>query len=441
MFSRIFTVVLALALVLTGFWGYREHQEKQALLIKAENQYQRAFHDLSDHMNQLQDELGKSLAVNTKKQLTPNLTEAWRIAAEARSDVGELPLSLMPFDSTMSFLNDIGNFSYRVAVFGEQKKGLTDQEWKTLQQLYNRSKGLEQQLTELQSTVISQNLRWMDAETALASTDKKIDNQIVDGFKAVEKSVKHSPQMSFGPTLAGLKNRNNVDENKLTGANVTPEQGAKIAAQWLNQPDARGIIVQRNGKGNLFPSYSVTAKMPNGNNVYMTMSVKGGHITWVENPRAVKAEKIDLDQGANNALAFLKKHGMTGDEVVNIDTYDNVGVYDIVPVQNGVRIYPEKVTVQVALDNGEVVGLNSRDYHFNHANRSSRTLGTPKLTEAAARQFVSPHVKIQETHRAVVMNELKREELVYEFIGTMDQDTYKIYINATSGDEAGVEKL
>ncbi|MGZ4123395.1 MAG: germination protein YpeB, partial [Tumebacillaceae bacterium] len=72
MFSRITSFILVIGLVISGFWGYREHREKQALLLKAENQYQRAFHDLSDRMNALQDSLGKSLVVNSQKQLSGN---------------------------------------------------------------------------------------------------------------------------------------------------------------------------------------------------------------------------------------------------------------------------------------------------------------------------------------------------------------------------------
>jgi spore germination protein len=438
--NKILTAVLAIALVVSGFWGYREHKEKQALLIKAETQYQRAFHDLSDHMNLLQDELGKSLAVNTKLQLTNSLTESWRLAAEARSDVGELPLTLMPFNNTMGFLNDLGNFSYKVAVRKENKQALSDSEWKTLRELYNRSKGLENQLGTLQTAVITKNLRWMDAETALAQTDKKTDNQIVDGFKAMETSVKNQKPISFGPTINAMQTRNKTDERKLTGSNVNARQAAQIAAQWLGLPNTNGVIVQRNGKGDqyTYPSYSVTATNPAKQKIYMTMTVKGGHVTNYMNNRDVPSESIDLSQGVGYAQKYLKERKIDATELIKTDTYDNVGVYEFVSTQNGIRLYPDKVVVKVALDNGEVVGLNAQDYEFHHV---PRTIPQAKLTEAQARKFVSPHVKVEETHMAIVPNDLKQDELVYEFLGTMDNDTYKVYISAIDGDEVGVEKL
>jgi spore germination protein len=438
MFSRITSVVLALALVVAGFWGYREHKEKQALLLKAENQYQRAFHDLSNRMNQLQDQLGKSLAVNSRKQLTPSLTEVWKLAAEAHTDVGQLPLSLMPFNNTMEFINDVGNFSYRVAVDKDGKQGLTDQEFKTLSELYKRSKTLENQLADLQSAVIKNNLRWMDAELALTQTEKKTDNQIVDGFRSMEKSVKNSRPLNFGPTMQSMRSRSQMNVKRLSGNPVTEQQAAQIAARWMGRASTEGIMVKKNGKGAPYPSYTATVQQNDGRAAIFTITVKGGHVTNMLNDRDVADEKLDLTQAQQRALAYLKAQGIEAQEVVNIDTHDNIGVYDIVPLQNGIRLYPDKITVQVALDNGEILGVNSSEYAFNHR---PRTLAEPKLTEQQARTYVSPRVKIEESNLAVAHNMQNEEVLAYEFVGTMDQDTYKIYISALNGDEVGVEKL
>jgi spore germination protein len=438
MFSRITSFVLMLALVVAGFWGYREHKEKQALLIKAENQYQRAFHDLSDHMNRLQDELGKSLVINSKQQRATALTETWRLAAESRNDIGQLPLSLMPFNKTMEFITDVGNFSYRVAVRDDDKQKLSDQEWNTLQQLYNRSKGMEKQMTTVQSAVLSRNLRWMDAELALAQTDKKSDNQIVDGFRSMEKSMRAQKTLSFGPTLDNLKTRQKPDVAHLQGKEINEAQAAQKVQQWLGLPNTQGITAVRNGKGNLFPSFTVTVAGPNGVQQFFTLTTKGGYVTQFQNPRDVKGQSIDLDQGSQYAMNYLKQHGIAGNEVVQTSSYDNVGVYDLVPNENGVRIYPDKVTVEIALDNGQVRTLNAQDYVFHHR---TRQLPQAKVTQAQASKLVSPKVSVQETRLAVIMNDLKQEVLAWEFVGTMDQDTYKIYISAIDGKEIGVEKL
>ena len=89
-------LLLTVAVIGTAYWGYQEHQDKNSILIKAENNYQRAFHNLNNTIDNLEDELGKALAVQSRDMLAPCLANIWRLAYAAQSD-GQLPLTLTPF--------------------------------------------------------------------------------------------------------------------------------------------------------------------------------------------------------------------------------------------------------------------------------------------------------------------------------------------------------
>src|SRR5699024_7330303 len=132
--------ILTILLIGFGVWGYKEHQEKQALLIQAENNYQRAFHNLTYQMDVLNEKIGSSLAMNSQKSLSPTLADVWRITSEARGELGQLPLSIMPFNKTEEFLATIGNFTYRTAVRNLDNQPLSDDEYTFLNQLYEKSK-------------------------------------------------------------------------------------------------------------------------------------------------------------------------------------------------------------------------------------------------------------------------------------------------------------
>src|SRR6478752_5601336 len=129
MFRGILITVLSLAVVGTTLWGYQEHREKNAVLINAENNYQRTFHELTYQMDLLHDKIGTTLAMNSRESLSPTLAEVWRITSEAHNDVGQLPLTLLPFNKTEEFLAQIGEFSYRTAVRDLSKSPLTDKEY------------------------------------------------------------------------------------------------------------------------------------------------------------------------------------------------------------------------------------------------------------------------------------------------------------------------
>ena len=48
----------------------------------------------------LNDKIGSALAMNSNQRISPQLVEIWRVTSEALSDVGQLPLGLLPFNKT-----------------------------------------------------------------------------------------------------------------------------------------------------------------------------------------------------------------------------------------------------------------------------------------------------------------------------------------------------
>src|SRR5690625_7815398 len=98
--------VLTIGVIGTGIWGYQDREEKNAVLIQSENTYLRAFHELSYHVDLLHDKIGSSLAVSSNERLSPQLVEIWRLTSEALANVGQLPLSLLPFNKTEAFLSN-----------------------------------------------------------------------------------------------------------------------------------------------------------------------------------------------------------------------------------------------------------------------------------------------------------------------------------------------
>ncbi len=211
MLRGIIIVLLTIGVVGTGYWGYKEHQEKNAVLIRAENSYQRAFHDLAYEVDLLHDKIGTTLAMNSRASLSPALADVWRLTSEARSDVGQLPLTLMPFNKTEEFLANIGDFSYRAAIRDLEKEPLNDQEYKTLQTLYSNAGNIQDELRKVQHLVLKNNLRWMDVEMALASNRDPADNTIIDGLKTVEKNVTSYSSTNFGPTFTSAQKIKKVD--------------------------------------------------------------------------------------------------------------------------------------------------------------------------------------------------------------------------------------
>ena len=439
MIRNIIIIVLALTVVGSGFWGYQEHKEKNAVLLHAENNYQRAFHDLNFQIDLLHDKIGSTLAMNSRKSLSPALTDVWRITSEAQNDVGQLPLTLLPFNKTEEFLSNIGDFSYRTAVRDLEKEPLNDKEYTNLESLYKQAGEIQDELRKVQYTAIKNNLRWMDVEMALASNDENTDNTMIDGFKTVEKKVSgYSEANGQNPTMLSTNKKDDIYKN-VEGKMISKKEAIAEAKKYAKFSNDVEVKVEENGKGSDYGFYSISLLEKKSNvEVNMDITKKGGYPIWYLNNRDVKEKKIDLNQGYTKAVRFLKDHQFDSLELFESSQYDQIGLYSFVTVVDGVRVYPDAVKVKIALDDGSVIGFSADEYLQAH---KLRKIQDAKISQKEAKAEINPKVDIMEQRKAVIINDIGEEVLCYEFLGVINNDTYRIFINADNGQEEKVEKL
>ncbi|KQL41074.1 sporulation protein [Bacillus sp. FJAT-25509] len=430
--------VLAIGIIGTSYWGYTEHKAKNEINIQAENNYQRAFHELTYEIDLLHDKIGDTLAMKSKSSLSPALVEVWGLTSQARSNVGQLPLRLLPVNKTEEFLTNIGDFSYRTAVRDLDKEPLTQNEYATLQKLYDNSADIQGEIRKVQHMVFENKLRWMDVELAYAKDQNPKNNVIIDGFKTVERNVMTYSDANADPSLTNYKvNRTNLSNVK--GEKITTEQAKDIAKKFLELNSTAQIKVDLTGEKLADRYYSLEIREPKTNSeIYMDITEKGGYPVWVIDRRDIKGQKIDLNQASINGLKFLERNKFSNMELTESSQYDTIGVFTYVTKQDGVRIYPESVTMKIALDDGSIIGFSSKNYL---AAYTKRTIPKPKISVEEARNNINSNLKIMEERQAIILNKLNQEVLCYEFVGTRGNDTYQIFVNADTGVEEQIKKL
>lgn len=427
--------VLTVAVAGTAYWGYQEHQEKNAILINAENNYQRSFHELAYDIDLLHDKIGTTLAMNSRDSISPGLADVWRITSEAHNEVGHLPLTLLPFNKTEEFLSKIGDFSYKTAVRDLEKEPLTEKEYKTLQSLYKQSAEIQDELRNVQHMVLQNNLRWMDVELALANGQEPSDNTIIDGFKTVEKKVEGYSETGFAQMTETETKVN--DYSHLKGKELTKKQALKKAEEFITIKNKKDVLITESGEGSDYGFYSITVR--NGNNqANLDITKKGGHPLYLIQSRDIKKQKLSLNDGMNKAAQFLKEHGFQNMTVFESAQYDHTGVFLFVAEEDGVKIYPDSIRIKVALDDGTILAFSAEDYLSFHRKRD---IPEPKMSLEEARGKINTNLKVMEDNLAIIINDVDEEVLCYEFIGTINNDTYRIYINAENGAEEKIEKL
>ncbi|MGM9927707.1 MAG: germination protein YpeB [Bacillus sp. (in: firmicutes)] len=435
----IIIAVLSVALIGTAYWGYQEHQAKNQLAIAAENNYQKSFHNLSYQMDLLNDKIGTTLAMNTRKSLSPALTDVWRITSEAQNEVGSLPLSFVPINKTEEFLSKIGDFTYQTAIRDLEKEPLTEEEYKTLQRLYEQSGEIQKDLRGIQTVVMNKNLKWSDVELALASGEEAADNSILDGLQTVEKKVTgYSEANQFGPTHVSHETSDQKYRH-IEGKEISEQEALEIAKKFVSYEDTADMKVVENGTDTDFSFYTVTiADRKSDNFASLDLTKKVGYPIMFMNNREIGEAKITLNEAAQKAQEFLQKQHYDNMELFESAQYDSVGLFDFVAVENNIRVYTDSIKVKVALDTGSIVGYSAEDYlQYN----KERTYDEPKLTLEQAKEKINPKVKIMENRLGIIENSIGDEVLCYEFVGVLNNETYRIFINGDNGEEELVEKL
>ena len=200
----------------------------------------------------------------------------------------------------------------------------------------------------------------------------------------------------------------------------------------------KSVKVTENKDGSNYDFYHVSMNVRDGENVDVDLTKKGGYPIYIINDRAVGKAKISLNDGFKKAESYLKKMGYKNIGLFESTQYQNVGVYTFVTELNTVPVYEEAIKIKVGLDDGTIVGLVAEDYLQNH---KDRTIGKPKISEEEARKSINPKVKIMDQKLSMLTNDLYEDVLCYEFMGTIGNDTYRIYINAENGKEEKVEKM
>ena len=98
-------------------------------------------------------------------------------------------------------------------------------------------------------------------------------------------------------------------------------------------------------------------------------------------------------------------------------------------------VYPDLIKVKVALDNGEIVGFESKGYLMSHRQRD---IPKPAISMEEALQKVARKENIISSGLAIIPTNYGSELFCYEFKGRLDDQDFLVYINAMTGEEEDI---
>ena len=419
--------VICVLLIIVAILGVILYQKQKEYRQASENSYNMAFFELVDYVQNVENYLAKSLISSTPEHGAETLTHLWRESNLAQSYLSRLPIESQELSNTEKFLNQVSDYSYSLSRKNIYNEKLTDDDFDNLKELHTYSVELENTLNQLSEDLNSGRFSWGElTEKGTVAFAQQVDNILEENFH------EYSGLIYDGAYSEHLTSN---EPKALTGDDVDENKAKEIAEKFIGKDNIKEISSLGFYENATIPVYDFSVNNNNDETINISISKKGGHVVNMNANRDISAEIISDEEVKNKAKEFLDSRGFINMQETYYLKQEGIVTINYAYKQDNVIMYPDLIKVKVALDNGEILGVETTGYLNNHMVRNINDI---KITEERARENLNDDLEIISSGLAVIPTEWKTEILCYEFKGKVEDKEFLVYINAENGREEDI---
>lgn len=398
----------------------------------ATNNYTHAFSELSASMNQMATNLEKQTCVTSPAQIAALSAEIYGQSQAAQQAIGELPYADVELEQTAAFVSKVGDYAQAVSRSAAANGGYSGEELKNVRALAKASKTLSASLDALEGKLYSGSMELEDLEAVenrLTGTQTAGGDTSESRFKTVETDFPELPTLIYdGPFSDSLQSKR---ARALEGLEeVSRAQARRVAAQFLEvNPEA---LTDSGDTAGDVPAWGFLLQGEKGT-CTIQVTKTGGKVLNMLCSRGIEGAAVSREEAIERAGVFLESRGYT-DLVENYYSEANGALtINFTAVQDDVLLYPDLIKVEVALDNGEIVGFEGENYLMHHVKRGKLE---PEITAAQAKEAVSDALELLDMRLALIPTPGEDEVLCWECTCQTEEGTHcMVYVNAQTGAE------
>ena len=423
----VFLIIIA---VLITVLVRKEQDSKQA----SENSYNMAFYSLVDYVENVETYLAKSLISSTPEHGAETLTNVWREANLAQSYLARLPIESQELENTEKFLNQVSDYSYSLSRKNIYNESLSDEDLKNLKDLHNYSVELENTLNQLSEDINSGRIKWNElSNKGTVAFAQQVSTQTNDSFSNLEENFHEYSGLIYDGAFS--EHITSSEKKGLTGNDIDEETAKQKVSEFVGQENIKEIQSLGFSENATIPEYNFSVKTNLENDITISVSKKGGHIIYMNSNRTVNSEIISQEEANEIGKEFLNNKGLNNMKETYYLKQDGIVTINYAYTQNDVVVYSDLIKVKVALDNGEVLGIETTGYLNNHTQRDTSKV---KISKEEAKKTLNKDLEISSEGLAIIPTEYNTEILCYEFKGKVDDREFLVYINAENGREEDI---
>ena len=421
-------IIIIIALIIT----FLNIQKKTKQV--SENQYNRAFYELVDYVQNVETYLAKSLISTTPEHGAETLTNVWREANLAQTYLAQLPIESQELENTEKFLNQVSDYSYTLSRKNINNESLTQSDLENIKKLHSYSVELENTLNQLSNDINSGRISWNElTKKGRVAFAQQVSSSSTDGFSALAENFHAYSGLIYDGAFSEHLTSN--EKNGLTGVEIEEETAKQKVIDFIGDDNIKEIKSLGFSENADIPEYNFSVKNNNEDQINISISKKGGHIVYMNSDRDINTEIITQEEANKKGKEFLNSKGFYNMKETYYLKQEGIVTINYAYIQNNVIMYPDLIKVKVALDNGEVLGIETTGYLNNHAQRNVDKI---EITKEKAKEVLNKDLEILSEGMAVIPTEFQTEILCYEFKGKVEDREFLVYINASTGKEEDI---
>ena len=429
----IFVTLIAIIAILAMVIYKKQTEYRQA----SENSYNQAFYELVDYVQNVENYLGKSLISTTPEHGAETLTKVWKEANLAQTYLSQLPISSNELENTSKFLNQVSDYSYSLSRKNINNESLSQEDLDNLKELHEYSVNLENVLNQLSNDINNGRIKWGELTKKGSSVfAQQVSNISKDSFGNIEQEFHEYAGLIYDGAFS--EHITKAEKVGLTGEDIDEEAAKNIAMDFVGRDQIKEINSNGLAENADIPTYDFNVKLNNqddSNELTISITKKGGHILFSNFNRDVEVENIDDETANKIGLDFLNSKGYTNMKRTYYLKEEGVMTINYAYVQNDVTMYPDLIKLKVALDNGDILGIETQGYLNSH---TERNIPEVKVSKEDAKKTLNKNLAIKSEGLAIIPTEYKTEILCWEFKGRVDDTDFLVYINAETGKEEDI---
>ncbi len=433
---HMFSIIIGLIIVCLILGGiiYKKQREYRQVM---ENQYNLAFFELVDYVQNVENYLAKSLISTTPEHGAETLTRVWKEANLAQIYLSQIPINNEGLSNTARFLNQVSDYSYSLSRKNIYNEALTQEDLDNLQDLHTYCVDLQNTLNQLSAEMTDGTISWKELTKKGSNMfAQQVSNNSKDSFSNIDTNFGEYAGLIYDGAYS--EHIDKAEKKGLTGDDVSEDQAREIAINLLGNDKIKEVNSNGLSENGNIASFSFSIILNDGdknNPVSVSISKKGGHVIFMNYNRDVGAEVISQDDANRIGKEFLEAKGYPSMKETYFLKQDGIVTINYAYTQNDVTIYTDLIKLKIALDNGEVLGMETTGYLNSH---TERNISTPKISLDEAKSHLNKKLEIISEGLAIIPTEWKTEIFCYEFKGKVDDTDFLVYINAENGKEENI---